>query len=556
MRRLRLLPDPGEDDPFIDIDVDGRGTLNLTVDRDGRHVPFRFALTAQHITAAEGSPLRCWAVFAVLYAELAFFHPDATPARPPGECRRVIDMILGGSDAQVERYLTETNRRFRGGLRNSLALLCKADLTRTGDREAFVKRLWFGVEPLIVDDAERARRVQEAERTAGARAAAVRQAFEPYNDALLMAEHDAPVLRVIELLGSNPVISESEVGAPAHHDRYLTFASGGEIMLRDGRVTAVFFHLRPTDIAPQGFTGLGDLIPGLTRDATGRQVEEALGKPAARRTGPHTTHPVGGGFVKVFHETWARNGQPSSLRLIQLTAHDTWAGTDPADERCPGCAGLAVRSTAAAGSGGTGIDADATVGALRAAVKAGRLRRKHPWVAPEDMLSLHGSGLMEHVVAQLECTLCHRRVFFGLHREGEPTVEYLSLNDSRRRIPERVPPVRQWGDAARIAREAQRPERVASDGNSWVLYSQGEHLFLNARCWYSAIDGSRLIRLNEAEARSYERDGEAYLSRLQQAVNRTWTSDDDPWRSRDLTRSGMSDEEAIEASLAESEESA
>ncbi|MFG3530890.1 hypothetical protein ACGF8B_29765 [Streptomyces sp. NPDC047917] len=54
--------------------------------------------------------------------------------------------------------------------------------------------------------------------------------------------------------------------------------------------------------------------------------------------------------------------------------------------------------------------------------------------------------------------------------------------------------------------------------------------------------------------RRYERDGEAYLSRLQEAINRTWTSCDDPWRSRDLTRSGMSDEEAIEASPAAARE--
>ncbi|MEE1792763.1 hypothetical protein PUR28_18680 [Streptomyces sp. BE308] len=70
----------------------------------------------------------------------------------------------------------------------------------------------------------------------------MRQAFEPYNDALLVAERDDVVQRAIELLGSNPVISEFEVGAPAHHDRYLTFASGGEIMLRDGTVTAILFH--------------------------------------------------------------------------------------------------------------------------------------------------------------------------------------------------------------------------------------------------------------------------------------------------------------------------
>ncbi|MFG3530889.1 hypothetical protein ACGF8B_29760 [Streptomyces sp. NPDC047917] len=73
--------------------------------------------------------------------------------------------------------------------------------------------------------------------------------------------------RVIDLLGSNQVISDFEVGAPAHHDRYLTFGSDGGIMLRDGAVTAILFHVQPTGAAPRGFTGLSTLIPGLSRGA-------------------------------------------------------------------------------------------------------------------------------------------------------------------------------------------------------------------------------------------------------------------------------------------------
>ncbi|WP_385618112.1 hypothetical protein PXH67_03345 [Streptomyces sp. P8-A8] len=550
VRRLWLLPDPGGDEPFIDIGKDGHGTLNVWVARDGRHDHFCFALTAQHIVAAERSALRRWAVFAVLFGELAVFHPDAAPARPPGECRRVIDTILGGTDSGVEQYLTVTNKRFLGGLRDSLALLCEADLTRSRDREAFEKRLWFGVESLIINDAERARRAQEAEDRAAARATAVRQAFEPYNDALLMAERDDAVQRAIDLLGSNPVISEFEVGAPAHHDRYLTFGSGGEIMLRDGAVTAILFHVRPTGAAPHGFTGLSTLIPGLSRDASRSQVEEALGEPVVGRTGPNATYPVGDGFVKFFYDARAEKDAPGHLKLIQMTAEDTYAKTDPADQRCPGCAGMLIRTTSAS----DGVDVGATITALHDGVAAGRLRQAHKWVALDDMLRLHDSGLMEHVEAQLGCTICHRHIFFALHRDADPTFEYVSLNDACRRTPERVPPVERWGDAARIAREAQRPERIATDGSTWVLFSKGKHLFMNARCWYSAVEGSRLIRLEAAEVRQYQRDGEAYLSRLQETINRTWTSDDDTWRSRDLTRSGMSDEEAIEASLAAEQE--
>ncbi|WP_405850508.1 MULTISPECIES: hypothetical protein [unclassified Streptomyces] len=522
----------------------------MRVARDGRHDHFCFALTAQHVGAAERSALRRWAVFAVLFGELAVFHPDAAPARPPGECRRVIDTILGGTDSEVEQYLTMMNKRFLGGLRDSLALLCEADPTRSRDRDAFEKRLWFGVESLIINDAERARRAQEAEDRAAARATAVRRAFEPYNDALLMAERDDVVQRAIDLLGSNPVISEFEVGAPAHHDRYLTFGSGGEIVLRDGAVTAILFHVRPTDAAPHGFTRLSTLIPGLSRGASRSQVEEALGEPVVGRTGPNATYPVGDGFVKVFYDARAEKDAPGHLKLIQMTAEDTYAKTDPADERCPGCAGMLIRTTSAS----DGVDVDATITALHDGVAAGRLRRAHKWVALDDMLRLHDSGLMEHVEAQLGCTICHRHIFFALHRDADPTFEYVSLNDACRRIPERVPPVERWGDAARIARAAQRPERIATDGNTWVLFSKGEHLFMNARCWYSAVEGSRLIRLEAAEVRQYQRDGEAYLSRLQETINRTWTSADDTWRSRDLTRGGMSDEEAIEASLAAAQE--
>ncbi|MEV5688499.1 hypothetical protein AB0L68_35875 [Streptomyces sp. NPDC052164] len=545
VRRLWLLPDPGEDEPFIDVRKDGHGTLNVWVARDGRHDHFCFAMTAQHIAVAERSALRRWAVFAILFGELAVFHPDAAPARPPGKCQRVIDTILGGTDSEVEQYLTMMNKRFLGGIRDSLALLCEADLTRSRDRDAFEKRLWFGVESLIINDAERARRAQETQSRAAARATAVRQAFEPYNDALLMAERDDVVQRAIELLGSNPVISEFEVGAPVHHDRYLTFASGGEIVLRDGTVTAILFHVQPTEAAPRGFTGISTLIPGLSRDASRSQVEEALGEPIVGRTGPNAAHSVGGGFVKLFYDRWANKDAPGHLKLIQMTAEDTYARTDPADERCPGCAGVLTRTTSAS----DGVDVFATITALHDGVAAGRLRQAHNWVALDDMLRLHDSGLMEHIEAQLGCTICHRHICFALHRDADPTFEYVSLNDTYRRTPEQVPPVELWGDAARIAREAERPERIATDGSTWVLFSKGKHLFMNARCWYSAVEGSRLIRLKAAEVRQYERDGEAYLSRLQETINRTWTSNDDPWRSRDLTRSGMSDEEAIKASL-------
>ncbi|MEE1792762.1 hypothetical protein PUR28_18675 [Streptomyces sp. BE308] len=101
-------------------------------------------MTAQHIAVAERSALRRWAVFAVLFGELAVFHPDAAPARPPGKFQRVIDTILGGTDSEVEQYLIMMNKRFLGGIRDSLALLCEADLTRSRDRDAFEKRLWFG----------------------------------------------------------------------------------------------------------------------------------------------------------------------------------------------------------------------------------------------------------------------------------------------------------------------------------------------------------------------------------------------------------------------------
>ncbi|MEV5200580.1 hypothetical protein [Streptomyces sp. NPDC053720] len=552
VRRLWLLPDPGGDEPFIDVRRDGHGTLNVWVARDEREDHFCFAVTAQHIAAAERSALRRWAVFAVLFGELAVFHPDAAPARPPEECRRVIDTILGGTVSEVERHLTMVNKRFLGGLRDSLALLCEADLACSRDREAFEKRLWFGVESLIINDAERARRAQETERRTAARATAVRQAFEPYNDALLMAECDDVVQRAIGLLGSDPVVSDFEVGAPAHHDRYLTFGSGGEIMLRDGAVTAILFHVQPTAAAPRGFTGLSALIPGLSRDSSRSQVEEALGEPIVGRTGPNATYPVGGGFVKVFYDGWAEKDAPGRLKLIQMTAEDTYAKTDPADERCPGCADMLIRATSA--SNGVDVDVDATITALHDGVAAGRLRQAHNWVALDDMLRLHGSGLMQHVAAQLGCTICHRHILFALHRDTDPTFEYVSLNDACRRTPEQVPLVERWGDAARIARAAQRPEQIATDGSTWVLFAMGKHLFMNARCWYSAVEGSRLIRLEAAEVRQYERDGEAYLSRLQEAINRTWTSNDDPWRSRDLTRSRMSDEEAIEASLAAAQE--
>lgn len=274
------------------------------------------------------------------------------------------------------------------------------------------------------------------------------------------------------------MVTDIEVGASAHHDRHLAFASGGEVRVRDSVVRAVLFHTRPTDVSRYGFD-LRRLVPGLDRNATRQQLVEALGTPLPGRATPtSTTHAVGGGFVKLFFDKGVGPHEPGHLRVVQLTPHDTFAGLDPADDRCPGCAGMLVRDRS-----GT-VDVDATVPALLSGVAAGHLRQ-------------------------------------------------------------------QPGSPARIERELQRPQKIASDGNSWVLYAKGEHLFLNARCWYSAVDSSKLVRLNEAEARAYHSRGDAYLSQLQQEINSTFGGHrDDIWRARDLSRSGLSDEEAIEAHLA------
>lgn len=82
-------------------------------------------------------------------------------------------------------------------------------------------------------------------------------ALAPYLAALGTAESDPAVQHVIGLLGGDPAVSEFQIGAPARHDRHRCFAGGGEILLRDGVVRALFFHVQPTETAPDGFPGLG-----------------------------------------------------------------------------------------------------------------------------------------------------------------------------------------------------------------------------------------------------------------------------------------------------------
>jgi hypothetical protein len=77
--------------------------------------------------------------------------------------------------------------------------------------------------------------------------------------------------------------------------------------------------------------------------------------------------------------------------------------------------------------------------------------------------------------------------------------------------------------------------RVIEQGpNAWVLFAEGQALFLEVDCKRDAFAHSVLLRLNAEETRAYGMDGRAFLDQLAQWVQSAEAAVDGPYRRRDV----------------------
>lgn len=359
-------------------------------------------------------------------------------------------------------------------------------------------------------------------------------------DALAGSEQDRAVRELIDVLGGPPVsVSERLIGAPPVRSKRLRFASGGEVFVHDGRVSAVILNLVPTPFCT-GAIDLSEWIPGVDDESDLDAFKRALGPRWHFAGGGMRCFPVPGGYVRL-------TVRRSRLVSVVVSAEDPKLGCPPEDEDCETCSGIPVRAPDG------GPDVDASIEALRSAVTAGLLREETSWVPLADLRRLHDSGLMAWTESQAVCRSCGRALCLHLPRDAQPSLEYLPYDAAMRRPLEPIPPVALWGDAERIAAERDGMRYVDHEPGRWFLVERRGEPHLDAR--YSAgpyVDDSVLVRLDEAELSAYRRDGHDALTALAERIAGAspWT-DESPYRARDLYRGadGKAYRDAVSAAI-------
>jgi hypothetical protein len=349
-------------------------------------------------------------------------------------------------------------------------------------------------------------------------------------DALCLAREDTPVVRLIDVLGPEPVeISERRIGEPAVLSQHLLFESGGEIVLHDDAVVAVILHLTPTRFAPRGLDA-AEWILGIDDDATFADFKAIFDVPWRFADGDRY-------FVleaAYLRPEFVKHGgrRAGDLQRVAVTADDPKDTCRPADEDCPVCRDLIVRADDGS------FDVDGTVTALVAGVDAGVLKAPGGAVRLADLRLLHASALMERVESQVTCTECDRVACLTLYRDAPPTFGYLPLDAALRRPLEAIPPVEEWGDAARIAEVRDAMRYVDHEPGSWFLVEQHGDLYLDSRYTITSMaEDSCLIRLDEAERRDYHEAGRDSLSELARRIDRSGPHrEESPFHRRNLLR--------------------
>jgi len=349
-------------------------------------------------------------------------------------------------------------------------------------------------------------------------------------EALGAGPEDEPARRLIEALGGGPVEAhERRVGEPAVLSRHVRFGSGGELVLHDDAIIAVILHIAPTLFAPRGLD-VADWIPGVGNDATFSDFKKVFDVTWRFAAGDRY-FVLESGYVR---PEFVKHGgyRAGDLQRVVVTVDDPGRTCRPADEDCPVCRDLIVRR------GDGSFDVECTVDALRAAVGAGQLEEQRGVVPLADLDLLHASALMKQVESQVACSACHRVACLTLYRDAAPTFAYYPFDIAMRRPLEAIPPIGEWGDAARIA-EAQGAMRyVDHEPGSWFLVEQKGELYLESRYTINTMaDDQCVIRLDDSERRRYRDDGRDYLTGLARAIDDSSPHrEDSPFHLRNLLR--------------------
>lgn len=360
-------------------------------------------------------------------------------------------------------------------------------------------------------------------------------AADPYVLALGRDQRSPHARAALTMLGGEAVVTELVTGAPAVRERHLSYPSGGEVLLRDGIVTAFWFHTEPSLVSPAGFDP-SRLLPGLPDDADWDDVKAVAGKPrritfTAGRESSTDAFAVRDASLYVTLRSVEGAGYRGVARLMIRPAEIDRPVRSLAD-RCPVCIELAVCDDA-----GT-MDVAGTIAELAARVGDGRLEDDPYRVRLRDVDDLRASGLMERIEVHLDCTACRTTWCLVLPREGEPTlIDVAGFGHQHPKLA--VPPMEQWAGAGRRAEADAEMKVIDWAQGGWFLMEKQGALYLDARVTAGHVDISVLVRLTDDERAAYERGGHAYADELARQINDAGPyRAESPWFARDLTRGG------------------
>lgn len=349
-------------------------------------------------------------------------------------------------------------------------------------------------------------------------------------DALGMPQGDIAVRELIAEFGTAPAETAAyRIGEPVVLSQHLRFGSGGEIVLHDDAVIAVILHLTSTSFAPRGLD-VAEWIPGIGNSATFADFRASFDDPWRFAEGDRyfvlDTAYLRPEFVKY------GGRRAGDLRRVAFTVEDPKDTCRPAHDGCPVCRELVARTEDGV------FDLDGTIDGLIDGIEAGVLTSRDGPVPLADLRLLHASALLERVESQVTCTACGRVACLTLYRDSSPTFGHHPLDAALRRPHEAIPPVEQWGDAARIAAARASMRYVDHEPGSWFLVEQHGDLYLDSRYTISSmLDDSCLIRLDDTERRQYHEAGRDTLTELARRIDRSGPHrEESPFHLRNLRR--------------------
>ncbi|WP_311242952.1 hypothetical protein [Microbacterium sp. WCS2018Hpa-23] len=349
-------------------------------------------------------------------------------------------------------------------------------------------------------------------------------------DALGMPQGDVAVSDLIAEFGTAPAETAAyRIGEPVVLSQHLRFGSGGEIVLHDDAVFAVILHLTPTSFAPRGLD-VAEWIPGIGNSATFADFRASFDVPWRFAEGDRYFVLDAAYLRPEFVKYGGRRA--GDLQRVAFTVEDPKDTCRPAHDGCQVCRELVARTEADL------FDLDGTIDRLIDGLEAGVLTSRDGPVPLTDLRLLHDSALLERVESQVTCTACGRVACLTLYRDSSPTFDHLPLDAALRRPHEAIPPVEEWGDAARIAAAREAMRYVDHEPGSWFLVEQHGDLYLSSRYTISSmLDDSCLIRLDDTERRRYHDTGRDSLTDLARRIDSSSPHrEGSPFHLRDLHR--------------------